>query len=117
MRRTLIVLFLPVCALVGTGCSIAGSWKRVAVDPPGVPFPVDHVTFDRDDNYTATWSHEGRARTSTGRYHWNGFKLDVMQEEGLPRSYRGRLRLDGTLVLTYEERGAKVTATLEKVEK
>ncbi len=116
MRRTFLMLFLPLFAVAGTGCSIAGSWQRVAVDPPGAPFPIDHVTFDRNDNYTATWSHDGRPRTSTGRYHWNGFKLDVAQEAKMPRSYRARLRLDGKLVLTYEEGGAKVMATLEKAE-
>ena len=78
---------------------------------------MDHVTFDRDNNYTATWSKQERARTSTGRYKWNGFKLDIMERGSLPRVYRARLRLDGKLVLTYEERGVKVAATLERVHK
>lgn len=108
---------LALCLLAFFGCGIAGSWKRVAVDPPGAPFPMDHVTFDRDNNYTATWSQQERARTSTGRYKWNGFKLDIMERGSLPRAYRARLRLDGKLVLTYEERGAKVAATLERVHK
>ena len=108
---------IALCLLAFFGCSIAGSWQRVAVDPPGVPFPLDHVTFDRDNNYTATWSQQERARTSTGRYKWNGFKLDIMERGSMPRTYRANLRMDGRLVLTYQERGAKVAATLERVHK
>ncbi len=76
---------------------------------------MDHVTFDRANNYTATWSQQERARTSTGRYKFSGFKLDIMERGSLPRAYRANLRMNGKLVLTYQERGAKVAATLEKV--
>ncbi len=102
-------------AFAVAGCSLAGSWRVIATDPPGAPFPVSVVTFDRDHNYTSTWSYEGGPRTSVGRYRWNGINLKIMEAGRLPRTYRGRLRLGGDLVLTYQENDAKVVATLEKV--
>ncbi len=114
-RAAVLALVLAACVGAVAGCSIAGSWKRIAVDPPGVPFPVDYVTFDHNDNYTATWTYEGKTRTSTGRYHWNGFSLEVLQTGSQPRKYRARRQLDGKLVLTYEEGAAKATATLQRV--
>jgi hypothetical protein len=116
MRRTTVVLAALMGATTAGGCSIAGSWRTIAVDPPGAPFPVDRVTFDRDDNYTATGSREGETRTSTGRYRWNWFKLDVLEPGGQPRTYSAQRRLDGKLVLTYKEGRGKVTATLAKVD-
>lgn len=110
------VLVTLICAATAGGCSIAGSWRTIAVDPPGAPFPVDRVTFDRGNSYTATGSREGEIRTSTGHYRWNWFKLDIMEPGRLPRTYSARRRLDGTLMLTYEEGRGKVTATLAKVD-
>jgi hypothetical protein len=104
--RQLVLMVVAVAAVAGAaGCSIA----------PGVPFPLQHVTFDREDNYTASWTESGRSRTSTGQYNWNGFTLKVMQEGNLPRKYGARRRLDGRLVLTYAEGEGKVNATLERV--
>ena len=105
---------LVALALVFTGCSITGSWKRVRVDPPGVPFPVEHVTFGADRSYTASWSHEGSPRTSTGMFDWNGMRLDIHQSGMQPRSYRARRRLDGKLELIYGQGKGAVTAVLER---
>ena len=113
-KRKWRVLASAASALCSAGCSIAGSWERVSVDPPGAPFPVDHVTFDRASNYTSTWTQDGEPRTNTGAYRWNGRQLKVASPGHEPRIYRGRLRLDGRLVLTYEEGGAKVQAVLER---
>ncbi len=107
---------LASAAAIG-GCSIAGSWKTVAVDPPDARFPLDHVTFDRDNNYTATWSENGKTRTATGQYQWNWSKLEIVQTGRPARAYRTRHLLDGRLVLTFDESGAKASATLERVDK
>ena len=114
-RPTFIALTTIPCALALAGCSIAGSWRVTATDPPGAPAPVSVLTFDRDHNYTATWSHEGRTRTSLGRYRWRATGLAMTEAGELPRPHRARLRLDGKLVLTYREGDAKTVATLAKV--
>jgi len=85
------------------------------VDPPGARFPVDRVTFDREHNYTATWSQGGETRTSTGRYRFNWLELDIMETGKQPRTYRAYHRLDGKLVLMYDEGRGKTTAILTKV--
>ena len=104
-------------ALTTVGCSLAGSWRTVSLDPPGAPFPVDTITLDRDNNYTATWTWDGARRTTTGRYKWNGSTLEVAPPGSLPRKYGARLRADGKLVMTYMHGDAKLTATLERVDK
>lgn len=114
--RQPVLMVVAVAAVAGAaGCSIAGSWRTVTIDPPGVPFPLQHVAFDREHNYMASWTESGRSRTSTGRYNWNGFTLRVWQEGNLPRKYGARRRLDGRLVLTYAEGEGKVNAILERV--
>ncbi len=105
------------CLLQALGCSIAGSWRTVAVDPPGAPFPVEAVRFDAANTYTSTGTYGGERRTTTGRYDFNGFKLDITEGGRLPRSYAARLRLDGKLVLTLREGDAKMTATLAKIDR
>ena len=99
------------------GCSINGSWQLVTMDPPGVPFPLDIVTFDEDHGYTATHTQKGEPITTTGRYQWNGRnRLEIAQEGRQPLTYRAKRRFDGTLVLTFQEGDNKVTATLAKVD-
>lgn len=105
------------CLLQALGCSIAGSWRTVAVDPPGALFPVEVVRFDGANTYTSTGVYGGEKRTTTGRYEFNGFKLDITEGDRLPRSYGARLRLDGKLVLTLREGDAKMTATLAKIDR
>lgn len=100
--------------IAAAGCGVAGSWKRIAIDPPGVPFPLEYVTFDTKNHYTATWKQDGRARTSTGTYKSNLFTLDVAQTGQTPQTYRLHRRLDGKLQLIYEIGDRKVVATLER---
>ncbi len=99
------------------GCSVAGSWKTDTIDPPGVPFPVDTLTLSPDSQYTASWQEKGRQRTSTGQYRWTGSKLEIIEAGRTARTYRGKLRLDGRLELTYGEGDAKVVITLDKTRK
>jgi hypothetical protein len=103
------------CAAILVGCSLDGSWRVIATDPPGARAPVSVVTFGQDHNYTATWSHEGETRTSLGRYRRRGAGLEMTGVGELPQPNSARLRLDGKLVLTYLEGDTKVVATLEKV--
>ncbi|MCH7923942.1 MAG: hypothetical protein IIC51_00265 [Planctomycetes bacterium] len=116
MRSIFVSLAAVACFLVATGCSITGSWRRIATDPPNMPFPVDLVAFDQHDRYTATWMDQDQTRTSTGRYDWNGSRLIIQRPNAEPRIYQGRLRLDGTLVLTYQVGGDKVSAILKKTD-
>ena len=96
------------------GCSVAGSWKTDTIEPPGVPFPVEMLTLSPDSQYTASWQENGRRRTSTGQYRWTGSELEIIEGGRTARTYQGKLRLDGRLVLTYGEGNAKVVAILEK---
>lgn len=96
------------------GCGVAGSWKRIAIDPPGIPFPLDRVTFDAQNHYTASWKQGGRERTSTGTYKSNMFTLEVAQHGQAARTYRVRRRMDGKLELIYNIGDRKVVATLER---
>lgn len=106
-------------AIIGpTGCatSVSGSWKRISTSPPNAAFPVDQVTFDEQDRYTATGTYDGQKRTSTGRYEYGGSQLKVLNANAEPRVYTARRLSDGKLELTYEEHGQKVTAVLERVQ-
>ena len=115
-RPLLVYGAMVLCATMNTGCSVTGSWKRVSVDPPGVPFPIDTLTFDANKNYTASWSEKGSPRTSSGIFTWNGSTLKIQQFGKQPRTYRARRRFDGKLELTYEIGNSKATAILERSE-
>lgn len=106
---------LTVILLAAAGCAtVTGSWERTATEPPNAPFPVDRVAFDDRNRYTATWTHEGLKRTSTGRYELSGSQLKVLNPNAEPRVYKVRRLSGGRLELTYEENGRKVTAVLER---
>ncbi len=115
VRSSLVCGAMVLCVTMNTGCSVTGSWKRVSVDPPGVPFPIDTVTFEANKNYTASWSEKGSPRTSSGIFTWNGSTLKIQQFGSQPRTYRARRRFDGKLELTYEKGNAKATAILERM--
>ncbi len=114
MQRMSLHFATVISLLALSGCSIAGSWKTVQVDPPWVPFPVETMTLDPDNNFTTTWNQNGADRTATGRYKWNGRTLEIARQGFEPRVYQARLRMDGKLVMTLEQNNAKVTATLER---
>ncbi len=117
MRHRLLTHAMPVLLASVAGCNIVGSWRTVEIEPPGASFPVQMVSFDQGNRYAATRLHHGKKQTSTGRYEFNGHALKIIDGNTLPRTYRARLRLDGRLVLTYQEGDTKVTATLSKVDR
>ena len=87
MRWSHVMRATPGLLLALAGCSsIAGSWRTTAIEPPGASFPVAAVSFDRDNNYTATRIHQGEKRTSTGRYEFNGFTHSVVEGSNVPRT-------------------------------
>ena len=102
-------------ALLLCGCSLAGTWRAVAVTPEDVRFPISHVTFDDDGHYTATVEYGEGPRTDTGAYQWNGWKLVIVPTKGPERVYRGSRRWGGRLVLTDKTAEPAVKATLEQV--
>jgi len=113
--RASIVCFAVFGPLVGLcGCSVAGSWQVVSTDPPQVPFPVETVSFDGRHRYVATESSKQGPKTSSGLYRLKGSQLEIREIGKTPRTYRVRRRWDNTLVLTYEENGYAVSATLQR---
>ncbi len=117
MRRIAASVALSGLIVALCGCSITGSWRIVSTDPPDAPFPVEVLTFDPDNNYTATGPEGARPRTSTGQYQLKGSKLEILEGGRMPRVYRARRKGDTTLVLTYEEQGDRVTATFVRTDK
>lgn len=102
--------------LLFAGCSIAGTWKTVSVEPQDMAdkFMFSSVTFGDDGTYSATAKYEGQESTSTGKYEWSGTELDIDPDNGDAREYDGYLRMDGKLVLKHEHDGKSMTATLQK---
>jgi hypothetical protein len=97
------------------GCSLAGTWRTVAVTPGDVRFPISHVTFDDDGRYTATVEYDEGPRTDTGAYQWNGWRLVITPTKGPGRVYRGSRHWGGKLVLTDKTAEPAVKATLKQV--
>lgn len=116
LRPPRLLVFLVGAASLLGGCSVAGSWRVVDIDPAGAPFPVDQVTFSAGNQYTASWTQAGEKRTGTGDYRLRGSMLDIMEQGRAPRSYHLKRRGNDTILLTYRENNAAVTATLKRAE-
>ena len=116
MRQTAVMLMALGGAVAICGCSIAGAWRVVSTDPPGAPFPVHVLTLDPSGSYTATGPEGTKPQTTTGQYRLSGSRLEVLEGGKVPRSFQARRRLDGALVLAYEEGGVSVSATLVRAE-
>ena len=115
MKHPLNIFTLIILLLAATGCSsITGSWKKVSTHPKGAPFPVDAIIFNQQQQYTSTWTYDGETHTSTGQYRYSGNTLKVQQGNNVPRSYKAKLKMDGSLVLTYKVGDTTVSATLIK---
>jgi len=117
MKRSITVVATVVLAIIIGGCSIAGTWKTVKVEPEGTMHgsPFQMVTFTEDGQYSASHQYGEDLRTSAGKYKWDGMKLTVMPAEGEERVYPGHWNMfTGHLVLSHQAEGEKVTATLEK---
>ena len=116
MDRLMQLLKLTGCLALMSGCSIAGTWRTVSVDPPGASFPVDTITFDQNHNYTATWAQAGKSRTTLGQYRWNGSRLEVVRPGNQAQTYKASVGLDGRLTMTYGTGDSKIEAKLERGE-
>ena len=118
MDRLTHLLKLACCLALVSGCSITGSingtWRTVSVDPPGAPFPVDAITFDQNQNYTASWAQAGKTRTTLGQYRWSGSRLEVVRPGNQPQTYKASIGLDGRLTMTYGAGESKIEAKLER---
>lgn len=121
MRERLAFLALATAALAVGGCSIAGTWKTVKVDPEGTgqDSPFRMVTFTDEGEYSATHQSGSELRTVIGKYtweyKWDGMKLTVIPGEGERRTYAGHLNLfTKQLILSRRVNDRKVTTTLEK---
>jgi hypothetical protein len=82
------------------------------VDPPGAPFPLEQVTFDESGRYSAAWSNEGEKHTSMGAYRQSRNRLEIAQDGRQSRAYSVKRHANDSVVLTYREGGATMSATL-----
>jgi hypothetical protein len=101
-------------ALILTGCSITGTWRTVPAGLDDRGFPIVSMTLDEHDSFTATSRHDGHQQTSTGQYRWNGMRLILSPANGREQIFRGRKRLDGTLLLTHTAENRNTRAILER---
>jgi hypothetical protein len=113
------ILFLTV-GFGATGCSVTGTWNRIESSPNNPPgrFILSTVTFAEDGRFTATESDNGRRRTLTGAYRFDGSTL-LLEPADQP-SHRLPARLDNeqTLVIQYDPDDANATivkVTLKKI--
>lgn len=113
-RFSNLLLAVMILLSAACGCSITGNWERVETDPPGVPFPVDEVTFSDTNEYAARYQQYGRTQLSVGTYKLFGTRLDVQQYGSKPLRYNARVRRDGLLELVYSHEGQKVKALLRR---
>ncbi len=101
-------------AAMVNGCGLTGTWRTISVRPEGERFPIVSVTFGEHRRFTATSEEDGRWRTSTGRYKWNGLRLVLDPGQGSRQTYRGYRRLDRSLVLLHKHGTTKIKAMLER---
>jgi len=121
MREQPVFLALATAALAVGGCSIAGTWKTVKVDPEdaGQDNPFRMVTFTNEGEYSGTYQSGNELRTVIGKYtweyKWDGMKLTVIPGEGERRTYAGYVNLfTKQLILSHQVDDQKITTTLEK---
>lgn len=115
MNRRRVGAAAVLLAVVLGGCSLAGTWKTVQIAPQGAAFPIDQATFDDSGRYTASREEDGVVRTETGRYTWNGMRLELRPADGEPKRFRGRAS-GSRLRLTHSTDDVQVRATLERIE-
>ena len=98
-------------SLVG-GCTLAGTWRAVDIDPPDATGVIRSMTFD-DQRYTATTEDGTKLRTTTGAFGWNGSRLTLRTAGGPARVFSGR-KGGGKLTLVDERPDGPVRTTFEK---
>ncbi len=115
-RKTQCALTIT-CLMVLSGCSITGHWKTVRIDPADAAdsFAFSSVDFDSDGRYSAVVKYDGKSRTTSGKYKWDGFTLKINPRDGDERSYRGELWLGKTLKLHHKDEEHSMTGVLERV--
>jgi hypothetical protein len=98
------------------GCSLEGHWVTTKVEPADMSghFQFASVNFNSDGTYTGKATYEGKERTVTGTYEWNGSTLTVTPREGHPRTYRGTLWWGKKLTLEADYKGNTVKGNMEK---
>ncbi|MHC4698008.1 MAG: hypothetical protein ACYTFA_14845 [Planctomycetota bacterium] len=63
MKRVPVGVAVFATAAIVNGCTLAGTWRTVAVTPEGERFPIVSVTFGEHRRFTAT-SHPRRTDAS-----------------------------------------------------
>jgi len=95
------------------GCSVAGTWKTVDIQPHGSPFPISQMTLDEQGKYTATGGftakgeYDGDPHTTTGTYRRRWSDLHLAPAEGPVLVYRTHRLWDGKLVMTFKPPGGE----------
>lgn len=104
MSKTHIAYSILALVFLGLiGCSIAGTWRTIKVqpDPPG-GYPISRITFDDHAmTFAATTERDNETVISEGQYDWDGFHLTLKPKDKPERNYSGFLwwgkwRLDHT---------------------
>jgi hypothetical protein len=113
LTRLAIAFTLTVAA---AGCSVAGSWRTVSVEPPEAEFPIERLSLDKQSNFTATGPIHHATRTRVGPYRLAWRTLTLMPADGPAEEYQCGLRLDGRLSLTVRAARASdaVSAVMER---
>lgn len=115
LRRIASICLVAVCGLLSGCSSLVGSWRSVAIDPPSASYPIESLSFD-DILYTASWSLDGEPRTDTGRYSWNGKRLDILENGSIRRSFDARLKGEQTLLITVKQQDRTIVTTMVRQE-
>jgi hypothetical protein len=104
-------------ALSGCSNALVGTWHTESVDPPESAkiFQLNKVTFNEDGTYTASATHEGKSRQSSGNYSFDGFKLKLETKDGTVRTYGATYNsFTDKLDMTTTHEGEKIHAVLAK---
>lgn len=108
------LLGIAVVGLGGCAANIVGTWRTTQVEPPGIMFPLDEISFDGQGRYTASWSQDDEKHTSVGAYRQSMSQLEITQDGRLARKYRLKRKSDDSLVMIYREGENEVAATLTR---
>lgn len=110
-RRAWAGFALLVPALAGlAGChgAIVGKWRLAEAVPNRHTIAIDHVAFNRDGTYSAAVTNEGRTTKETGRYKFNGFKLELLPKAGGYHAYTATVAPGQITLLSMEDTSRKV---------
>lgn len=114
-RRSSTRCFLVVLPLIlYLGCSVAGTWRVISIEPEGAEFPISRLTLDSRQRFTATGPIDGEVRTRVGTYRSSLGTLRLIPNNGSDESYRASFRWSGTCVLSVRSDAARdsVSATM-----